>query len=181
MNESSPETSELMMRLLQGQLDELTPAQVAQLEAELNASDEAAARLADVLPPRDELVAAAHDTPSVAEWDAMFDRVATASAPTAERVADSVRERRVRPPHAILRIWGTFAAAAACVGLAMVWRIMPTTPPQDAWELRLSDHVVVERLEVFDDATSFVNFVDDDGTAVIWVFEPDGEDAKQGA
>ncbi|RMF75766.1 MAG: hypothetical protein D6744_13090 [Planctomycetota bacterium] len=173
-----------MMKLLQGQLDELTPAQIARLEAELNASVDAAARLADVAPPRDGLVATLHETPTQHEWDAVFARIDSAVEPLSAEAESAERlkaaQRRRTNPYAVVRFWGTLLAAAACVAFALIWRLPAPPSPHDDWELRLSDHVVVERLEVFGDATTVVNFVDDQGTAVIWVIEPESPDQEQG-
>lgn len=160
---------ELLDRVSAGQLDALTPEQVAALEAHLNATPAAAQRLAGVVPAPDPRLTSA-PSPSEADWDRVWERVDWAeAAPLPARPALG----------RVFRLWRPLAAAAACLLLVVVWRTM-LSPAVPSWELRLSDDVVVHELEVFEDASAFVAYADDEsGTAVIWVFEEDED--EQGA
>ena len=161
---------ELLAQVAGGRLDELTPEQVAALEAHLNATPAAAERLADVVPASDPGMSHMPAPPSATEWDELWERVDSAL---------PVRKSAPREVGRVIRLWEPLAAVAACLLLMILWRAGPA-PAQPAWEMRLSDHVVVHELEVFGDASSFVAYSDDDsGTAVIWVIE-EGEE-QQGA
>jgi hypothetical protein len=160
----------LLDRVSAGQLDDLTPEEVAALEAHLNTTPAAAQRLADAVPTPDPRLTFAVPSPSDADWDRVWERIHSAeAAPLAPRHA----VRRV------FRLWQPLAAAAACLLMIIIWRTM-LSPAKPSWELRLSDDVVVHELDVSGDASAFVAYADDgSGTAVIWVFEEDEND--QGA
>jgi len=161
---------ELLERVSAGQLDDLTPEQVAALEAHLNATPAAAERLVDVMPTPDPQLTSGVPSPSGADWDRVWERI------------DSVATSRARPPRSlgrVFRLWQPLAAAAACLLLIVVWRTM-LSPAEPPWEIQLSDDVVVHELEVFGNASAFVAYADDEsGAAVIWVFEED--ENEQGA
>ncbi len=152
---------QLLDRVAAGRLDDLTPEQVAALETHLNATPAAAERLADMVPEVDLRLGARVSTPTDAEWDEVWQRV------------DSVALRRdptARTLGRVIRLWRPLAAAAACLLLMVLWRAAPSSADA-AWELRLSDNVIVHELEVFDGSSAFIAYSDEDGSAVIWVFE----------
>ena len=121
---------ELLARVRAGRLDELTPEQVAALEAHLDATPAAAERLANVVPEPDPHLSAAVSPPTEDEWNAVWERVESAtSAPQSPR----------RPLSRVFRLWSPLAAAAACLLLVVVWRL--SAPP--AWEIQLSEDVLV--------------------------------------
>lgn len=160
---------ELLARVADGRLDDLTPEQVAALEAHLDATPPAADRLAGVTPTPDPQLTAAPPTPSETEWNGIWQRI------------DSAIPMRGPTPTVIarvIRLWRPLAAAAACLLLLLVlWRLAPSTP---SWEIHLSNDVVVHELEVFGNSSAFVAYSDDDdGSAMIWVFEEDED--SQGA
>jgi len=157
----------LLDRVVAGRLDELTPEQIDALEGHLSATPAAERRLADVVPEADPRLSAIAPVPTNADWDKVWQRV------------DSAAPTRVPTARAIgrtIRLWQPLAAAAACLLLMVLWRVAPlrTQPP---WELQLSGDVVVHELEIFGGDSAFVAYSDDDGSAVIWVFE---EDESQG-
>jgi hypothetical protein len=167
MTTPSDNLDELLDRVRAGRLDELTPEQVAALEAHLDATPTAAERLANVIPEPDPHLSAPVSSPTEDQWNAIWERV--------ESAASSPRSPR-RPVSRVLRFWSPLAAAAACLLLVVVWRL--SAPP--AWEMHLSEHVVVHELEVFGNSSAFVAYSDDDdGSAMIWVFEEDED--NQGA
>ncbi len=152
---------ELLDRVAAGRLDDLTPEQVAALEAHLNATPVAAERLADMVPEVDPRLAARVSTPTDAEWDEVWQQVDSAALS---------REPTARTLGRVIRLWRPLAAAAACLLLLVLWRAAPS-PADAAWELQLSDNVIVHELEVFGDSSAFIAYSDEDGSAVIWVFE----------
>lgn len=158
---------DLLMRVTDGRLDELTPEQVAALEAHLSATPAAAERLANVLPAPDPRLILPESLPSEVDWNELWERIDTATA---------ARQPAPRAISRVLRLWPPLVAAAACLLLAVLWRTT-LSPAESPWEIRLSDDVVVHELEVFGDASAFVAYSgDESGTAVIWVF---GEDEDQ--
>lgn len=174
---------------LRGELDALTPEQVAALEAALNESPELASRVAGVVPPLDgsaERVA----MPTPAEWDRVWSRVESglaagavpqlrvrpADAATAgRRQPHTERERTVarRPP--LFRLWPSVSAVAACIALVLVWRgFLPPAPVSpELWSMTAAADTEILELEVYGDAVAAVDFGDgDNGAVVISVYEP---------
>ena len=158
---------ELLDRVAAGQLDELTSEQVAALEAHLNTTPGAAERLADIVPEADPRLSVIAPTPTDADWGEVWRRVDSAAL---------TRESTARVIGRTIRLWQPLAAAAACLLLMILWRVAPLRT-EPAWELQLSGSVVVHELEIFGGDSAFVAYSDDDGSAVIWVFE---EDESQG-
>jgi hypothetical protein len=163
----TPDNLEQTLRaVLSGELDGLTPEQVVQLEIALNRNPGLAARLADEVPPLERPLRAAFRawalaTPVPARaWERVEEQVVSAPAPA--------RAKRV---HArTFRLWAPFLAAAACLVLAMLWRLgVPASvaaPP-----LQLATDLEIERLEVYDDATPFVVSVGNSGAVIVWVLQ----------
>lgn len=164
MNAPEHNLDDLLARVADGRLDELTPEQVAALEAQLEADPGAAERLADVVPASEAVLSPEIPPPSNAEWEHVWDAI------------ESALPARALAPRASRRMfhrWRPLVAVAACVALVVLWHLTPTEfgSPRP---LRMSDHVVVHELEVFGDESAFVAYSDDDaGSAVIWVFESD--------
>jgi hypothetical protein len=157
---------ELLAHVAAGRLDDLTPAQVAALDAHLHAHPTAAQRLANVVPAPDSRLAGAIPAPTETQWDQAWKRIESAT-PT--------RLPLPRETHRVFRLWRTVADVAACLLLVVLWR-SSVSPSDAAWEMRLSDDVVVHELEVFGDASAFVAYAEDgSGTATIWVFEDGAE------
>lgn len=169
---------------LRGDLDGMTPEQIAALEAALNASPELAARASGALPPSDR-PAAEIALPTSAEWEGVWSRIESAGAPrlrihaaSPEALRDGRREReggRAAPPR-IFRLWTSVSAAvAACIALALVWRGLFAPPEAGAsplWTMSASANVEILELEVYDDAVAAVDFGDsDNGAVVISVYE----------
>jgi hypothetical protein len=169
MNASSHNPDELLARVADGQLDQLTPEQVAALEAHLNTTPAVADRLADVVPAPDPHLVPASSPPSEAEWDALWERVDSAG--SARQTPNTIAR--------VLRFWRPLAAVAACLLLVVLWRAVPWAS-EPSWKMQLSDDVVVHELEVFGDSSAFVAYSDDEsGSAVIWIFE--GDEQQEGA
>ena len=160
----------LLAQVAAGRLDDLTPEQVAVLEAHLNAAPAASERLASAAPPGDPQPTGAPPSPSETEWNRIWKRIDSAAVTRAPRPTRSMHT---------VRLWQAVTAVAACLLLVVVWRL--ASPPTAAsWQMRLSNDVVVHEVEVFGDATSFIAYSEDgSGSAVIWVLEEDEQ--KQGA
>lgn len=153
----------LLATVADGRLDELSPDQVAALEEYLDASPDAAARLAAASPNPDPRLSPAAASPTTAEWDAVWDNVESASStPNAQ----SGLQR-------LIRFWRPLSAAAACALLMLMWRGIPRSDDA-AWPIQLSDQVVVHEIEVFGDADAFVDYGDGGGGAMIWLLEDEG-------
>ncbi len=167
MTRDAHDIQRLLQELELGRLDALSPDDVAALEQHLNADDQAAARLADRRPPRDERLSLPAAQPTAAEWDRMWQVVAGSATESAPLRKSTGRPRRW------LRLVEGVTAAAACVALAALWHGGASTEALAAeWPMQLSENVEVESLEVFGDQTSFVLYPDDgSGQAVIWVIE----------
>ena len=160
---------ELLDHVAAGRLDDLTPDQVTSLDTHLNAAASSSERLADVVPEADSRLSVIAPTPTDAEWDGVWRRIDSAT---------PVREPTPRVIRRTIRFWQPLAAAAACLLLLIVWRLTPVQAPP-GWEMRLSDHVIVHEIEIFGDDCVFVAYSDEDGSAVIWVFE--AEETREGA
>lgn len=171
------EAERLLGRLDAGDLDSLTPGEVARLEAYLNdaafgAVD--AARLADATmapAPTDEL--AACELPTAAEWDAIWSGIEE----RAELGADEHAGRTdLKIARWLIRHYGRVAAAAAaCLVLMIGWAITkrPNTDDNKPWPLQLATDAEVIEVDASDDVTVFVEFAPDDNDAgpIIWFFE----------
>ncbi len=161
---------ELLDRVVAGELDALRPEEVAALDEHLNADPQAGALLAEVLPPVEPLLRVG-GAPTPAEWERVWDGIESADgAGAAPAVRGSHRTLR------LMRLWQPLLAAAACLVLmfTLTGRFTASAPRP----IRLSGDVVVNDLEVDDDADALVMYDDDgSGRAIIWVFE----DENQGA
>jgi len=161
----TPDNLEQTLRaVLSGELDRLTAEQVAQLESALNGNPELAARLADEVPP---LEPALRD--AFRAWTPAEPVPAHAWRRIEQQVVSAPVRVGVKRIHArTFRLWAPFLAAAACLVLAVVWRLgVPASvaaPP-----LQLATDLEIERLEVYDDATPFVVSVGDSGAVIVWV------------
>src|SRR5262245_36945387 len=145
MNVQRHEIEALFARLEGGRLDELSPEQVAALEAALNESPALAKRLSALRPPADGLLQTRAAGPTNAEWARTWDGIESSIA--------SQRHGSAVPTGWIYTLGRAAAAIAACVGLVVLWRMLPTsTPPASAagWELAMSDDTEILELEVFD-------------------------------
>lgn len=154
-----------------GDLDALTPEQVARLEAVLNREPRVAAELGDAIPPLDAGLAAslrdleAPALPSARKWEEVWQGIEL-------RTGGGVARERGLAPR-ILRFWKPLAAAAACLVLAGLW--WGTTPPADPWPMRLATDVEIDDFQVYDDAMPFVVTTGgDSGVKLLWVLETEG-------
>ena len=152
---------ELLEQVTAGQLDDLTPEQVAALEEYLNSTPEAENRFADVSAAVDPSLPVDQTAPSDADWEGVWQNIEN----SAQAAGPSRFVRRT------LRIWRGLTAVAACLALLIVWR-MASGPAEAPWEMQLSDDVEVLELDVYDDGSAFVAYADD-GSAVIWVLDSD--------
>jgi|GEM_PF-1407464 len=178
MTDARENMEELLSRVAAGRLDDLTPEQIDALEVYLNDTPAAAEQLAEVRPATDAALGQDLPTPTSTEWENVWGNVEagveTDSGAGANMHVAPVSNRSIAKG---ARLWRPAAALAACVALMLVWRV--TSKPADAgWEIKLSDHVVVHDLEIYDDGAGFIAF-DDDGAAMIWVFEANG--SQEGA
>lgn len=173
--ERKPDNLERNLQLLaRGELDALSPEEIAGLEALLNEDPRLASVLADQRgAPGDPLLAAvaaadAAAMPSTAQWERAWGKLA-------EPAASAVSRGR-RP--LILRLWQPFAAAAACVALIALWVTgkpanRSQMGPTDDWPIELATNVVIDELEVFDGSTAYIIPVGGKGAQVIWILPGD--------
>lgn len=155
---------QLLDAAIAGQLDELTDEQIAQLAEHLDASPNDAARLAAVAPPVSALVAPPLVQPSAAEWSRIWRGIDKA---TGER---EVVVRR-------LRVWRgvqSFAAIAACVLVALVWR-GGRVATSGGGALESATGVQIDEMVVAGGYSATVD-VSDDGSAIIWLSETDADE-----
>ena len=184
-SESRDKLEALLRRVEAGEWDSLTPEQMAALEAYLNTGwhgqtaapfDRATGESA--LP---NLAIPDSDMPTPAEWDRVWNNIeagVTSGASTDSADAAGVesiklpRQSRAQRSVArrLIRFWPVFTAAAACIGLLFTWQFVTPPPASTGWAIQLADEVEVDELDVYGDTTAFVDF-NDDGTAMIWVFE----------
>lgn len=157
--------------LERGDLDSLSPEQVARLEEALNAEPAAAAWVGDLQPPRDEpLAKLLRQTeepalPAAAEWERVWERVA------AERTGEKARRRVGR----IIRLWQPLAAIAAGLVLVVAWRV-GSAPREADWPVEIGGAYEIHDLEVGEGAVPFVFATGGEQRAeVIWVLELDQE------
>ena len=145
-----------------GELDALTPDQIARLEEHLNADAAVAARLAGVTPPANVPGQGDVELPSAETWERVWERVdaATTSELPAKRTLFMLRGWRP-----------VIAAAAVCVLAVGLWRSRPASPAAD-WPVEWAHEVEVSDIEVFGDGTPLVIAAGTGETIpVIWVLE----------
>jgi hypothetical protein len=173
MTPADDKLSTALQAMAAGNVDALTPQEVARLEAFLNRQPRAAESVADVvLKPDPRLTAGLtaleqRALPSAAQWEDVWKRIDEALPASA---AGRPAAKRARPLTAtrIFRHWQPLLAAAACLLLALVW-LWERPKPSDFWPMQLATNVQIDDLEVGEDATPFV--INSDGVDVIWVLE----------
>ena len=148
----------------------LTPEQVARLERVLNSEAAVAQRVGTQMPQRDARLAEALgeldrlDKPSRQDWQHVWERIETAAPAAVGRNQAGVSAR-------ILRFWRPLAAAAACLLLVSVWKLLPA-PADELWPMQLASNVEISDIEVSEGATPFVVSIgEDSGSKIIWVLE----------
>jgi len=184
MNASKHNLDELLTRVAEGRLDELTAEQVAALEVHLNDSPEAAAKLAERIPtPPAGPLAAEPAPPTEKEWDAVWNGIEAGEKKNEGEPSVAPDGAPFPPSHLptfpqaqrLARLWRPLSALAACVALFAAWHFATPTASADL-EISLSDDVVIEEMEIFGDASAFVAYAGDgSGSAVIWILEDDEE------
>jgi hypothetical protein len=166
MSDASQEIKGLLSKVQQGRLDDLTPGQVAELEAWLRTRPAEEARLADTHPPLEGWLTALlppPPPPSPAEWRRVWAEV--------ERAAASRTSLR----HRLIPVGQGLAALAACVLLAASWHALRPPRVERIWALRPTGHVQIDSLELFGDTTVLVDTgAEDGGLPVIWVLDTQG-------
>ncbi len=114
--------NELLAAVAAGRLDALTPEQVERLAAHLDEDPATATEIGALRPAGSPALAAPVTMPSPRQWQAVWDRIESATPTTRLRPAtghpaDGARAAR------ILRIWRPIAAVAACVVLLVSWSL----------------------------------------------------------
>lgn len=160
---------ELLTRLTEGRLDELTPDQVQALERYLNESVPAAERLWTCKPPPLPGLRRGAPAPGPQDWEHLWQHIEAAAPPPRVRVTQG---RAGMTRRLTFSLWLGGAAVAACVALGVLWRLAATPSPARAM---LARHVVIDNLETFGDSTPVVVSTDPgEGISVIWVVDNDG-------
>lgn len=167
-----------------GRLDELDPQQVAALEAYLNESPHAAARLGPQPAPAVDRLAGVVKAPRSAEWDAMWAAVEDAaggamrvSGPALRLNQDGAGPSAATAPRSgrrplLLRLVPVMAAAAACVALVLALRIaMPMGEPGLA--LQLAEHVELNEIDAGDLSVQ-IEYSQGGGVDVVHLFNDEG-------
>jgi hypothetical protein len=166
MSETCQQLKGLLAAAAAGDFAALTPQQAAVLEAHLNTCSPCAARLARSAPAADAWLIPAVGLPSEEDWDHVWEAI---DAATQTRVQQAWLARG-----AVQRLWRPLLAAAACILMVVTWRSVPMSETQ-AWDLRLSEDVVVHEIETFGDLTSLVvHPAEDDGATVVWFLQSEG-------
>jgi hypothetical protein len=163
MSATRQEIERLLTLVREGRLDDLSPEQVAELEAWLCTSPTDEARLADARPPADPWLTAPLPEPAPAEWERVWANV--------NRAADQRKpaHRRWVP------MWQALTAVAACVLLATSWHVLQPARTDEAWALRPAREVRIDSLELFGDTTVLVDTTaENGGLPVIWVLDMQG-------
>lgn len=159
---------EALRAVMAGDLDALTPEQVARLESVLNDEPAVADRLAGQIAAPDRCLAGVlreseqAEMPRAAAWEAAWERIDAPGAITrfVEKRGGVAR---------ILRRWRPLAAVAAGLIMAALWRIS-TAAPVRPWPMQLAADVEINALEVTGETTPFVVSTGDEGDVqVIWV------------
>lgn len=145
-----------------GRLDELSPAQVAEMAQQLDRDPRLAQRLAAVTADVADL-AMPLQPPGPHEWERVWSAIDRGAA--------------TRPtPRRLLRIGQVVVAAAACILLVLGWRLVQPAPaPAEQWAIVPATDVEVNSLEVFGDRSALVDRTGaDGGFTVIWVLDDQG-------
>jgi len=155
------------------ELAALSAEQVTLPEAILNASPEAAARIADTVPRPAATVAAvrrADETtvPTPRQWDQVWGQIVGGAQERQSgrvlRLATVLTQKR----------WRAVAAIAACLLLAVVWQFTTpaAVPAVEPWPVQLAMSVDINDFEVYDDATPMIIAGDGATSApILWVLE----------
>ncbi len=166
MSDTLQEMERLLSKVRQGRLDDLTPGQVAELEAWLRTRPAEGARLADARPPLEGWLTALlppPPPPSPAEWRRVWAEVERAAAPRT-----ALRQR-------LIPVWQGLVAVAACALLAASWHALRPPRMDGIWALRPASHVQIDSLELFGDTTVLVDTAaEEGGLPVIWVLDTQG-------
>jgi hypothetical protein len=146
MSPSQDSLEQALRAVSHGELDALTPEQVARLERVLNDEPAVAQRVGAQVPQREAPLAEALDEwdrsaqPSRQEWQNVWARIETAAPAAVWRNQAGVSAR-------ILRFWRPLAAAAACLLLVAGWKLMPA-PADELWPMELASNVEISDIEV---------------------------------
>lgn len=174
MPQTCEQFADLLTAASAGDFDALSPEQIEQLEAHVNACPACAERLGDATPTPDpaldalKQVGAGTGAPTPEVWENVWDGI------EAGRLSDSAPQPVKSRRSLLRRIWKPLTAAAACLMVAAVWRAT-TGPWTVSPAVQLSTNVEVHELEVFGDETAIVFSMDsNNGAAVIWVLDEQG-------
>lgn len=166
MSREHDNLDEALRAVAAGDLDALTPEQVARLERVLNDEPGVAARLAACTPAPEPGLATALQVaeqvalPSAQQWDVTWQRIDAATPLTQRRTHAGIAGR-------LIRLWQPLVAAAACLMLSVMWRT--TSPAADAWPMQLATDVEIDSLEVPDGMTSLIVAGSDNSYKLIWI------------
>jgi len=155
MNAPADEIRQMLARVSAGELDELSPAEIAQLEVALNEDDTLAAQLAEVPAGGDWPVQL---TPSDTEWEAVWQGV---SARTGQQ---RIKGWWLRP----------LGVAAAVVVLLGVWWSGSQHEAVDPWQIQPDTDFEIVSYEAGSDTTPFIMSGGEDEFPVIWVIDMEG-------
>lgn len=163
MSATRQDMERLLTLVREGRLDDLTPGQVADLEAWLRTGPAEEGRIAGIRLPADPGLHMPVPEPTEAEWERVWAQVERAAAPRAVL--------RLRPG----RVWQALTAVAACVLLAASWYALRPPGAGQTWALRPSRDVRIDSLELYGDTTVLVDTTaENGGLPVIWVLDAQG-------
>lgn len=158
MTPNADEIKQMLARVSAGELDELTPQEIDQLEQAINEDDALSAQVADISAGTDwplEL------TPSDAEWDQVWQGVTVSDQHAGHQ---PVAGWWLRP----------VGVAAAVVALLGAWSSVPQPSAVDPWLIQPDTDFEIVAFEAGSDATPFIIEGGDEEFPVVWVIENEG-------
>lgn len=170
------ELERLLTLVEYGRLDQLAPAQIAEIERLLNHDPALAERLAGRIPPLDRAARLAPQ-PSDDGWQRVWNNIANAAAKAPAGTPAGARTgaaAAVPPPtHSLVNLWRSAAALAACIILVITWRALGPSLP--GGQVRPALNAQIDSLQVFGDRTGIiVSAGDGEAFPVIWVMDNEG-------
>ncbi|MGD8454569.1 MAG: hypothetical protein PVJ57_22370 [Phycisphaerae bacterium] len=152
---------DLLNKLAAGELDALSPEEVAALAAHLDANPAAADRVAGLTPPIEPALQADVPLPGEEAWGQVW-----AGIEAGRRTGSQPFVRRV------LRIVEPVLALAACVLMAVIWNAGEQQATA-AWPVEWATTVEIDEIEVADGSVPYVAAVEGDEStvSVVWVLD----------
>jgi anti-sigma factor ChrR (cupin superfamily) len=152
--------------LAAGRFDALSPEEMAEVGAHLDACESCAARLARRTAEPEPALRLNEQTPTEEQWAGVWENIASASAAPAARSIRKPAWRRWAP-------YATAVAAGVILLIGLWWLPGQLTPKAPELRLAAADEMKIDSLAVYDQGTPVVLTVgeDHDEISIIWVIE----------